>query len=95
MTRVCDDMTSIGVPLDTQVDKPVAMTSGWPFEVTRVVAIVQVPVTHGLPDDDSEQPAIAYGVGWVTVGCPDTSTCAFGAPGVATPRWEQFTVAPI
>jgi hypothetical protein len=68
MTRTCDDATSIGVPFDTQVDMPVAITSGCPFDVTRVEPRVQVPVRHGLPDGVSEQPAIAYGVGKVTVG---------------------------
>jgi hypothetical protein len=77
-----------------QVDKPVAITSGCAFEVTRSAALVQVPVTHGLPLEVSEQPAIAYGVGWVTVGWPETSTRGLGAVGVARPACMQVTIAP-
>jgi hypothetical protein len=83
------------VPFDTQVEIPVAMTSGWPFDVTRVAALVQVPVTHALPLEASEQPVIAYCVGCTTVGWPDTSTRAFGALGSAGPRCEQLTCAPM
>ena len=72
------------------------MTTGCPFDVTRVAATTHCPVIHGdgAPDTLNGHPAIAYGAAIVTVGCPLTSTRGLGEVGVAVPACAQSTVAP-
>ena len=58
--------------------------------------MVNCAVTQGgepLDIAGKVQPAIAYGVGWVTIGIPDNVTRGFTAVGVAFPAWTQLTIA--
>src|SRR5579864_2821792 len=75
------------------------MTSGWPFESTRVepetgihVAFTQGPLPPG--GGGKAQPATMYGPATVTVGSPLTVTRGLGTVGVACPPCAHITVAP-
>jgi hypothetical protein len=96
ITNVCADIGSIGVPVGTQVDTPVRIANGCPFDVTCSEPSTHMPVTQGpLPAGGTNaQPATAQGPAMVTVGIPDTSTMGFGTVGVATPPCAQVTTAP-
>jgi hypothetical protein len=56
--------TISGVPLGSELPTPVEITSGCPFEVTRVVPVAQIAEIHG-------------GSGGGTSGQPATTHCAF------------------
>jgi len=77
---------SSGTPVGVHVAEPVEITSGCPFDVTRVVPTVHCAVTHGPPEfGGSGQPATTHGVAIVAVGWFATSTRVFGVAGVARP----------
>ena len=82
-------MINSGVPVGTQVAWLSSSNNGWPFEVSRVAAVVHCAVTQGgwVPDDSagSVQPATIYDAATVTVGMPITFTRGFGTVGCAWP----------
>src|SRR5512141_1903619 len=86
-----------GVPVGAQIAWLLSTNSGIPFDNTRVVPVSHVAVMHGpfaAMGGGSAQPAITYGNGCWTVGCPLTNTRGFGEVGVACPPCAQSTVAP-
>lgn len=83
------------MPLGAQTATPLKMASGVPFEVTRVVPTVHIPVTQGPgAGGTSGHPATAHGPAIVAVGWPLTMTLGFGTVGMAWPPCEHMTVAP-
>src|SRR5262252_1854621 len=96
-TLGCVTATISGVPVGTQMAWLSINSTGMPFDKTRVDPMTNCAVTHGpfaAIGGGSGQPAITYGVGRFTIGCPLTRTRGFGAVGVACPPWAQSTVAP-
>jgi hypothetical protein len=87
----------IGVPVGAHTDVLDWHNRGCPFDNTRVVPVIQVPVTQGpfaAGGGGNAQPAIAYTEVTSTLGAPPRSTRGFGTVGVACPPCEHVTVAP-
>ena len=76
---------SSGVPVGTQIETPVMIATGCPFENTRVAPTTHWPVTHGpLPAAArTAHPATAYGAAIVAIGMPETNTDVLGTVGIA------------
>jgi hypothetical protein len=71
LTRVWVTAMINGVPLGAQIAWLLCTTSGWPFDVTRVVPLSHWAVTHGpfaAGGGGSVQPATTYGDVINTVG---------------------------
>jgi hypothetical protein len=71
VTRVWVATMMRGVPVGVQIAWLSSSSSGWPFDVTRVAAVIHCAVTHGpfpAVGGGSAQPAMTYGPGIVTVG---------------------------
>jgi hypothetical protein len=96
-TLVCATTGSKGVPVGTQTETPVMMTSGCPCDNTRSAPTTHCPVTHGpFPAGGTKaHPTIAYDAAMVATGMAETRTTGLGAVGVACPPCEQSTVAPM
>jgi hypothetical protein len=83
VTRVCVVTINSGVPFGAQRAWLSRSSTGCPFDVTRVAAVVHVAVTHGdgAPLTLNAQPATTYGAVIVVIGCPLASTRGLGAVG--------------
>jgi hypothetical protein len=74
---------------------PLETTSGWLFEVTRVVPVIQTAATQGgKGGGTSGQPATTHCALSSTVGVPLRVTLGFGDVAKAWPPWLHITVAP-
>jgi hypothetical protein len=94
VTRVWVPLIKRGVPVGTQVAWLSISKTGAPSEVTRVAKLINCAVTQGPPATGGRvHPATAYGLSFVTIGCPITITRGLGARGVAWPPCEQVTIA--
>jgi hypothetical protein len=77
-----------GVPVGVQIAWLLCTTSGWPFDMTRVVPVSHCAETQGpLPavGGGKVQPATTNGAVVRTVGWPLTLTRGFGAVACAWP----------
>ena len=85
-----------GVPLGVQIAWLSNKRTGIPLEVILVAAVVHCAVTHGigLVPVTKGHPAITYGAGCMTIGCPITVTLGLTVVGVAWPACAHITVAP-